>query len=54
MTAGAKGEKRTPLQGYETLGMREYVGGGLIMLGVLVSELGSVLWGRWRAREAAP
>ena len=40
--------------GYETLGMREYVGGGLIMLGVLVSELGSVLWGRWRSREATP
>jgi drug/metabolite transporter (DMT)-like permease len=38
--------------GYETLGVREWVGGGLIVLGVLVAELGSVLWGRWRAREA--
>jgi drug/metabolite transporter (DMT)-like permease len=38
--------------GYETLGVREWGGGGLIILGVLVSELGSALWERWRAREA--
>jgi drug/metabolite transporter (DMT)-like permease len=37
--------------GYETLGVREWVGGGLIVLGVLVAELGSVLWERWRVRE---
>jgi drug/metabolite transporter (DMT)-like permease len=39
--------------GYEKLGAREWVGGGLIVLGVLASELGSALWERWRAREAA-
>ncbi|WP_224249027.1 DMT family transporter [Hyalangium gracile] len=39
--------------GYEKLGVREWVGGGLIILGVLVAELGSALWVRWRAREAA-
>jgi drug/metabolite transporter (DMT)-like permease len=39
--------------GYETLGVREWVGGGLIILGVLVAELGSGLWERWRAREAS-
>ncbi|HVG60297.1 MAG TPA: DMT family transporter [Hyalangium sp.] len=38
--------------GYETLGVREWVGGGLIVLGVLVAELGSSLWARWRARGA--
>lgn len=38
--------------GYETLGVREWVGGGLIVSGVLVAELGSGLWERWRAREA--
>jgi drug/metabolite transporter (DMT)-like permease len=38
--------------GYETLGVREWVGGGLIVLGVLVAELGSGLWERWRSREA--
>jgi drug/metabolite transporter (DMT)-like permease len=37
--------------GYETLGVREWVGGGLIVLGVLVAELGAVLWERWRVRE---
>ncbi len=36
--------------GYETLGVREWVGGGLIILGVLVSELGSGVWERWRGR----
>ncbi|WP_224364285.1 DMT family transporter [Hyalangium versicolor] len=39
--------------GYEKLGVREWVGGLLIILSVLVSELGSVLWDRWRTREAA-
>jgi drug/metabolite transporter (DMT)-like permease len=39
--------------GYEKLGVREWVGGSLIVLGVMVSELGSALWERWRAREAA-
>lgn len=38
--------------GYEKLGAREWVGGALIVLGVLVAELGSALWERWRAREA--
>jgi len=33
--------------------VREWVGGGLIVLGVLVSEAGSALWERWRAREAS-
>jgi drug/metabolite transporter (DMT)-like permease len=39
--------------GYEKLGAREWVGGGLIISGVLVAELGSALWERWRARVAA-
>jgi drug/metabolite transporter (DMT)-like permease len=36
--------------GYETFGMREWVGGAFILLGVLVSEMGSALWARrpWR------
>jgi drug/metabolite transporter (DMT)-like permease len=38
--------------GYETLGARECVGGGLIVSGVLVAEVGSGLWNRWRARES--
>ncbi len=42
------------MMGHETLGVREWVGGGFIILGVLVAELGSVLWERWRAREAHP
>ncbi len=41
------------LLGYERLGTREWLGGGLIVTGVLVAELGSVLWERWRARRAA-
>jgi len=36
--------------GYEKLGPREWVGGGLIVLGVLVAELGGHLWERMRAR----
>lgn len=39
--------------GYERLGGREWGGGGLILLGVLVSELGPVLWERWRLRAVA-
>jgi drug/metabolite transporter (DMT)-like permease len=39
--------------GYERLGMREWGGGGLIISGVLVSELGAALWERRREREAA-
>jgi drug/metabolite transporter (DMT)-like permease len=38
--------------GYETLGAREWVGGGLIVAGVLVAELGSHLWEWLRARKA--
>jgi drug/metabolite transporter (DMT)-like permease len=38
--------------GYERLGVREWVGGALIVLGVLVAELGGAWWERWRAREA--
>jgi drug/metabolite transporter (DMT)-like permease len=38
--------------GYETLGVREWVGGGLIVLGVLVAELGGLLWERLRAGRA--
>ncbi|XXF76755.1 DMT family transporter [Myxococcaceae bacterium GXIMD 01537] len=36
--------------GYERLGSREWMGGGLILSGVLVSEVGAALWDRWRAR----
>lgn len=39
--------------GYETLGVREWVGGGLIVLGVLVAELGGHLWERLREDGAA-
>ncbi|QRN99437.1 DMT family transporter [Archangium violaceum] len=39
--------------GYEMLGVREWVGGGLIVSGVLVAELGGHLLGRLRARGAA-
>lgn len=41
------------VMGYEKLGTREWVGGSFIILGVLVSELGSALWDRWRSRVAA-
>ncbi len=34
--------------GYEVLGAREWWGGALIVLGVLASEAGAVLWERWR------
>jgi drug/metabolite transporter (DMT)-like permease len=39
--------------GYETLGVREWGGGGLIVSGVLVAELGGHLLDRLRARGAA-
>ncbi|ADO74337.1 DMT family transporter [Stigmatella aurantiaca] len=39
--------------GYETLGPREWSGGSLIVLGVVVSEVGSALWDRWRERPLA-
>jgi drug/metabolite transporter (DMT)-like permease len=38
--------------GYEQLGVREWVGGGLIVLGVLVAELGGHLLERMRARSS--
>lgn len=38
--------------GYETLGPREWAGGGLIIAGVLLSEVGAVAWQRLRARVA--
>ncbi|MBM7113985.1 DMT family transporter [Archangium primigenium] len=34
--------------GYEELGEREWLGGGLIVLGVGVAELSGHLWARWR------
>jgi drug/metabolite transporter (DMT)-like permease len=36
--------------GYERLGVREWVGGAFIILGVLVAEVGSSLWERWRGK----
>jgi hypothetical protein len=36
------------LLGYERLGAREALGGGLILLGVLVAELGAHLLDRYR------
>ncbi|WP_317987266.1 DMT family transporter [Stigmatella hybrida] len=39
--------------GYETLGPREWVGGGLIVLGVVVAEVGAAVWDRWRGRALA-
>jgi drug/metabolite transporter (DMT)-like permease len=38
--------------GYEVLGVREWVGGGLIIVGVLVAELGGLLLGRARVESA--
>ncbi|RKG94243.1 DMT family transporter [Corallococcus sp. CA053C] len=40
--------------GREVLGPREWVGGALILLGVLISELGPVVWDGWRARGRTP
>jgi drug/metabolite transporter (DMT)-like permease len=39
--------------GYETLGAREWVGGGLIVLGVAVAEVGAAVWDRWRGQPVA-
>ena len=39
--------------GYEVMGAREWMGGGLILLGVLVSEAGAAAWGWWRERARA-
>ncbi|QSQ27938.1 DMT family transporter [Pyxidicoccus parkwayensis] len=36
--------------GYEVLGAREWAGGGLILLGVLVSDVGAAAWAWWRSR----
>ncbi|AKF83366.1 membrane protein [Myxococcus fulvus 124B02] len=36
--------------GYERLGAPEAMGGGLILLGVLVAELGSPVWAWWKSR----
>jgi drug/metabolite transporter (DMT)-like permease len=38
--------------GYETFGVREWVGGSFIVLGVLVAEVGSALWVRWPGRSS--
>lgn len=37
--------------GHERLGAREWAGGTLIVLGVLVAELGGMLWARWRRAD---
>lgn len=39
--------------GYEVLGAREWAGGGLILLGVLSSEVGAAAWSWWRARPVS-
>lgn len=39
--------------GYERLGPREWVGGGLIVLGVVVAEVGAAVWDRWRGQTLA-
>ncbi|WP_205507778.1 DMT family transporter [Myxococcus vastator] len=41
------------LLGYETLGPREWLGGALILSGVLMSEVGAAAWVWWRARAPA-
>ncbi|MCP3144281.1 DMT family transporter [Pyxidicoccus xibeiensis] len=38
--------------GYEVLGAREWAGGGLILVGVLVSDVGAAAWTWWRSRTA--
>ncbi|MDQ3267101.1 MAG: DMT family transporter [Myxococcota bacterium] len=38
--------------GREALGRRELVGGGLIIFGVAVAEVGNALWDRWLVRQA--
>jgi drug/metabolite transporter (DMT)-like permease len=40
--------------GREVLGVEAWVGGALIILGVLVSELGPGVWDGWRARGRTP
>jgi drug/metabolite transporter (DMT)-like permease len=40
--------------GFEVLGPREWMGGGFILLGVLVADVGAAVWGWWRARGRAP
>ncbi|NOJ97648.1 DMT family transporter [Corallococcus sp. CA049B] len=40
--------------GREVLGPQAWVGGALILLGVLFSELGPVVWDGWRARGRTP
>jgi drug/metabolite transporter (DMT)-like permease len=37
--------------GRERIGTREIAGGGLIVAGVLMGELGGFFWSRWRARR---
>jgi drug/metabolite transporter (DMT)-like permease len=40
--------------GIEVLGPREWTGGGLILLGVLVSDVGAAAWAWWRGRAGQP
>jgi drug/metabolite transporter (DMT)-like permease len=42
------------LAGREVLGQRELLGGGLVVLAVLVSEVGAIILERWRQRRSAP
>ncbi|MCY1047089.1 DMT family transporter [Corallococcus sp. bb12-1] len=42
------------VMGREVLGPREWFGGALILLGVLISELGPGVWEGWRARGRTP
>ncbi|RKG81861.1 DMT family transporter [Corallococcus terminator] len=42
------------VMGREVLGPREWFGGALILLGVLISELGPGAWEGWRARGRPP
>lgn len=40
--------------GREVLGVKEWLGGALIVVGVFASELGTVVWDGWRARGRTP
>jgi drug/metabolite transporter (DMT)-like permease len=40
--------------GREQLGLREWVGGGLVVLAVLLSEVGNLAVDRWRQRHSVP
>nr|WP_242588330.1 DMT family transporter [Corallococcus macrosporus] len=40
--------------GHEVLGVKEWLGGALIVVGVFASELGTVVWDGWRARGRTP